>query len=139
MPTRTWLAAAALAAVAVPAAQAGDHGTRVQVFLGPDWGGYAPVHYRPAPRYYAPRHRYDGDYGALYYGGPYLSFSYSWRDRDRERDGWYRHDGYRRGGDLRYDGRRDRSYYRGDRDHGHPRYYGRGDERRGYRDGGWRR
>jgi len=113
MPRSKWIAAAALVALAVPTAQAGDR-TRVQITVAPYWGG--PV-YGAAPW----RHRhggYDGyrdsRYGGYYarpyggfYGAPVIRFDY--RDHDRR----YRSGDYRPGGYLRYDSRRDRDYYRG--------------------------
>ncbi|MCU0760451.1 MAG: hypothetical protein MUF07_14815 [Steroidobacteraceae bacterium] len=149
MSSRNWLAAAALVALAVPAAQAGDR-SRVQVTIAPywGWGGPVPAHPRAVPRSYARGYRdgfRDGRYGG--FGGfhprgarpgPVVRFDYTWRDDDR----WYRHDGWRPGGPLRYDGRRDRFHdrdWRGRdwnrRDGGHGRWEGRGPGRdRGWRD-----
>lgn len=129
MSRSQWIAAAALMALAVPAAQAGDQ-TRVQITIAPYWGWGGPA-YRPGPRAY--RHGYyegyrDSRYGGVsyyggysggYYGGPAIRLDYGYRD------GYYRPGGYRPGGELRYDGRRDRDYYRG-RGRGHDR-----DDRRG--------
>lgn len=104
MSSSKWLAAAALMALAVPVAQAGDR-TRVQITVAPWWGWDGPVRYRPAP--YHPHYgRSDYYYGGHYYGGPILRFDYSWQDRDR----YYRPYGFRPGGELRYDSRRDRHY-----------------------------
>ena len=120
MSSRPWLATAALMALAVPAAQAGDR-TRVQVTISPYWGWSGPGYerYPPRPHYRGYRQGYrDGRYdGALGLGGlglhgglPALSIDYVWRDRDRG----YR-PGYRPGGPLRYDARRARDYYGRDR------------------------
>ncbi len=122
MSRSKWITAAALFALGVPAASAGDR-TRVQITIAPYWGWGAPV-YRPGPRVY--RHgyperygdsRYGSHYGSAYgrsYGDPYgeyyrdpvirfgLGDVYRFRDRD-----------FRRGGDRRYDSRRHRDYYRG--------------------------
>jgi len=113
MSRSKWIAAAALVAVAGPAAEAGDR-TRVQIAIAPYWGWGGPL-YRPPPfnhRYYG--HAYGGGYGGYsggyYQGGPVIRFEY--RDNDR----YYRPGGYRPGGYLRYDSRRDRDYYRSDRD-----------------------
>jgi hypothetical protein len=149
MSRSQWIAAAALMALAVPAAQAGDR-TRVQITVAPYWGGPA---YAPAPRAY--RRGYQDGYrdsrwgghpgstvGGYYYGGPVIRFDY------RDRAPFYRYGGYRPGGYLRYDSRRDRDYYRGHRDNhrgwdrdrdrhrdGH-RHDGRRGERGGYDRGG---
>ena len=119
MSASKWFAFAAVVALAVPVARAGDR-TRVQITIAPYWGLGWPI-YRPGPRVYRHgyydgyRHsRYDRDYGSPYgshYGGPTIRFDYGHRDRDRD----YRPHGYRPGGDLRYDSRRHRDYYRGDR------------------------
>ena len=93
MSSRPWLATAALMALAVPAAQAGDR-TRVQVTISPYWGWSGPGYerYPPRPHYRGYRQGYrDGRYdGALGLGGlglhgglPALSIDYVWRDRDR--------------------------------------------------------
>jgi hypothetical protein len=134
MSSSKWLAAAALMALAVPAAQAGDR-TRVQITIAPYWGWDGPVHYRHAPRPY--RHGYrDGYRDGRYYGGPVLRFDSVWRDRDR----WYRHDGYRPGGYLRYDSRRDRHYGHDRHDHDRRDWRRHGHDRRDWdRRGGDRR
>jgi hypothetical protein len=140
MSSRHWLAAATLMALAIPAAEAGDR-SRVQVTIAPYWGWDGPVHPRAVPRPYARGYRdglrdgryggfgrFDG-FGGFHPGGPAVRFDYTWRDRDR----WYRPDGWRPGGPLRYDGRRDRHFGRdwGSRD------WQRDDPRRDWGSRGW--
>ncbi len=111
-----WIAAAVLFALAVPTARAGDR-TRIQIQVAPYWGApywaapYWATPYRSAPHrgWYGPdyrsgprtyRHRYyDG-----HYRDPVIRFEYDYGRRD-----------YRSGGDLRYDSRRHRDYYRNPR------------------------
>ena len=115
MSRSKWIAAALVALVvpAVPAAQAGDR-TRVQITIAPSWG-WGPT-YRPA--YRVDRRGYHDGYRS----GPVIRFDY------RDRGGYFGRGGYRPGGYLRYDSRRDRDYYQG-RD-------GRRDGRHGGRYGG---
>jgi len=108
MSRSKWIAAAVLLALAAPAVQAGDR-TRVQIAVAPYWVG--PV-YGAAPW----RHRHggydgyrdsrDGGYYGRSYGSSYRApgIRFEYRDHDR---------GYRPGGYLRYESRRDRDYYRG--------------------------
>ena len=92
MSRSKWFAAALLA-LAVPAAQAGDR-TRVQIIIAPSWG-WGPS-YRPV--YGVERRGHSDGYRVYRYGG------------------YYRYGGNRPGGQLRYDSRRDRDHYRGHRD-----------------------
>lgn len=138
MSSRKWLAAAALMALAVPAAGAHER-SRVQVTIAPYWGWDGPVRHVHGPvrrGYYDDyRERRYGDSWGFFYGSPLLRFDY-------RSGGYYRPHGYRPGGDYRYDSRRDRHYGRDDR-------YWRGDrewrDRRGgadwrdrRHDGNWR-
>lgn len=116
MSSSKWLAAAALMALAVPAAQAHER-TRVQVTIAPYWGWDGPVRPVHGP-YRRDWHRDDyyrdrryGDYWGFSYGGPLLRFDY------RSGGGYYHRPRgyYRPGGYYRYDSRRDRHYGR-DRD-----------------------
>ena len=140
MSRSKWIAAAALVALAVPVAQAADR-TRVQITVAPYWAGpvYGVASWRQRHGYDGHRDsRYGGYYGRPYggyYGAPVIRFEY----RDHDRDRYYRSGGYRPGGDLRYDSRRDRDYYRGRDGRPDGRYDGRYDRDGGRRDRDHRR
>ncbi len=119
MSSSKWLAAAALVALAVPAAEAHER-TRVQVTIAPYWGWDGPVRpvHGPYRRGYYDgyRDRRVGESWGFFYGSPTLRFDYRYGgDRYYRPRGYYRSHGYRPGGDYRYDSRRDRHYGRGDR------------------------